>query len=410
MLSGWLEAHPGDRPFLVSPLGTLTYGELAAAASANRAGGQVLVAPGPHLESVVELVTVPDGDRQMIVLDPRLPAEEQSRRRAAAQAARDREAAVVLFTSGTTGPAKAVRLTAGNWAAAVAASATHLRHGPDDVWLAAMPLHHVGGLSILYRTAYVGASVRWIPQFSAATVVEALRSGVTMASLVPTMLRRILDFDEGDYRGLRAVLVGGGPIPPGLLEEAHGRGIPALPTYGMTETCAQVATLRPGSSPRHVTHLLPGIEARIGSDQRIQLRGRQISPGYADEDDRAPDEWFLTPDRGDLDAGGTLRILGRADRVIVSGGENIDPSRVEEVIVSHPGVRLAAVAGAPDLEWGEKVVAVYEGEADPRALAAWVRDRLAPYEVPRMWRRVPAVPLNAAGKPDPDRIRALFEG
>jgi o-succinylbenzoate---CoA ligase len=393
----------------VSPLGKLTYGKLAAAASRNRAAGQVLVAPGPHLESIVELMTVPDAGRQMIVLDPRLPAEEQSRRRAAARVARDREAAMVLFTSGTTGPAKAVRLTTGNWDAAVTASATHLRHGPDDVWLAAMPLHHVGGLSILYRTAYVGASVRWIPEFSAAAVVEALRSGVTMASLVPTMLRRVLDLDEGDYRGLRAVLVGGGSIPPGLLEEAHARGIPALPTYGMTETCAQVATLRPGSSPRHVAHLLPGIEARIGSDQRIELRGRQISPGYADEDDRAPDEWFRTPDRGGLDTDGALRILGRVDQVIVSGGENVEPRRVEEVILSHPGVRLAAVAGIPDPEWGEKVVAVYEGEVDPVPLQTWVHERLAPYEVPRMWRRVPAVPLNAAGKPDPERVRELFE-
>ncbi|HEX6147989.1 MAG TPA: acyl-CoA synthetase, partial [Acidimicrobiia bacterium] len=106
---------------------------------------------------------------------------------------------------------------------------------------------------------------------------------------------------------------------------------------------------------------------------------------------------------------GALRILGRADQVIVSGGENVDPRRVEEVIVSHPGVRLAAVAAVPDLEWGEKVVAVYEGEADPEALDAWVRERLAPYEVPRMWRRVPAVPLNPAGKPDPERVRELFE-
>src|SRR5690606_36335455 len=136
----------------------------------------------------------------------------------------------LLFTSGTTGPPRGVRLTVDNWSAAVEASRRFLDHTPEDVWLAPMPLHHVGGLAILYRSAYVGAQVRWLPRFDTVAVARALREDVTIASVVPTMLRRLLDHDRHTYTNLKAVLVGGGPIPPGILEEVHARGIPALPT------------------------------------------------------------------------------------------------------------------------------------------------------------------------------------
>lgn len=401
--------HP-DRVFLLSEAGAVTYGDLLAASQLDRGGRQVVVEPGDGPETVVDLVTVPGEERQLVVVDPRLPDAEKERRVEAARAAAARDAATIVFTSGTTGPAKGVRLTHRNWEAALAASAEHLGHRPEDVWLAAMPLHHVGGLSILLRSAYVGAQVRWLPRFVTAQVVEALRSGVTIASFVPTMLRRILDHDAGRYSDLRAVLVGGGPIPDGLLEEAHGRGIPALPTYGMTETCAQVATLRPGSPPRHAAHPLPGIEIRIGKGDRIELRGPQVSPGYADQEDRPVDAWFRTPDRGALDPDGALRVFGRADQVIVTGGENVDPNRVEAVLCTHPRVHMAVVVGVPDPEWGERVVAVYEGSANPEELAAWARERLSGFEVPRSLRHLGEIPTNGAGKPDRPRIRAGFAG
>jgi O-succinylbenzoic acid--CoA ligase len=294
---------------------------------------------------------------------------------------------MILFTSGTTGPAKGVRLTWENWEAAVAASAAHLGHGPDDTWLAVMPLHHVGGLAILLRSAYVGARVRWLPSFRTDEVVRSLRSGVTFASLVPAMLRRVLDHDRGHYHSLRAVLVGGGPIPPGLLEEAHARGIPALPTYGMTETCAQVATLRPGSPLRYAVHLVAGMEARLDGDGRIELRGRQVSPGYLDDDDRPAQGWLPTGDLGSFEPDGALRVLGRADSVIITGGEKVDPGRVEAVISDHPGVESVTVRGEADPEWGQRIVACYRGVVTPEELREWCRSRLAYYEVPRRFVR-----------------------
>ncbi|HEX7100198.1 MAG TPA: AMP-binding protein [Acidimicrobiia bacterium] len=406
MLTEWIRSHPPSRPFLISGEGTLTYGDLLAAGAPDGPGQHVVV-PDGTLESVVRLMTSPGNGRQLVLIDPSCPVEEKRRRREVAASAAGQAAATILFTSGTTGPAKAVRLTAGNWEAAARASAAHLNHTPDDVWLAAMPLHHVGGLSILYRSAFVGAAVRWLPRFEVTAVAEAMRGDVTIVSVVPTMLRRLLDHDDGLYRDLKAVLVGGGPIPPGLLEEAHSRGIPALPTYGMTETCAQVATLRPGSRPRYAAHPLPGIDVRVVGE-RIHLRGAQISPGYVGEADRSPEDWFVTPDRGVLDEDGALRLLGRVDRVVVTGGENVDPGRVESILASHPGVEAAALVGVPDPEWGERLVGVYVGAAEPASLRAWAAERLAPYEVPRDLRRVEEMPLAGGGKPDLDAVRALF--
>ena len=402
MIRSWLRRHDPNSTFLTLGRDTLTFGELLDAPQPDP--GQVVVAPGTDLASVVDLMTVPGPDRQMVVLDPDASASETTRRVEAAEAARTRQALTVLFTSGTSGPAKAVRLTARNWEAAVEASARHLDHRSEDVWLAAMPLHHVGGLSILYRSAFVGGSVRWVPRFDVAEVVGELRGGVTMASLVPTMLRRILDFDDQPFPELRAVLIGGGPIPPGLLEQAASRGLPVLPTYGMTETCAQVATLRPGQPPRHSAHPLPGVEVRVGRGGRIELRGDQISPGYADQEDRPPQEWFVTPDLGEISPDGALQVLGRADDVIVTGGENVDPGRVEAVLSSHPAVTAAVVVGVTDPEWGQKVVAVFEGAAPPDEVLAWARGHLSRAEVPKVLLPIAEIPWLGT---KPDRLAVL---
>jgi O-succinylbenzoic acid--CoA ligase len=306
----------------------------------------------------------------------------------------------LLFTSGTTGTPKAVPLTAGNWEAAVSASAAHLGHTADDEWLTAMPLHHVGGLSVLFRSAYVGGRVRILPGFDSAEFADALTDGVTFASVVPTMLRRLLDIDDRSYRGLKAVLVGGGPIPPGLLEEARGRGIAALPTYGMTETCAQVATLKPGSDLAYRVDPLPSVEVQIEPDGRIALRGPQVFAGYLGEEQRAPDDWFITGDLGRLHDDGSLQVLGRADDVIVTGGENVDPSAAEAVLSGLEGVDGVMVVGVPSEEWGNEVVCLFTGNVSETDLDRWARDHLEPHQVPKRWLEVEAIPTTPLGKPD----------
>lgn len=408
MLESWVAARPPEAILLSSPLGTLTYGDLAELRR-DRSPGQVVVRPGPTLEAVVALMTLDGPGRQVLLIDPALPTVEAERRIRAASDAAGRDAHTIVFTSGSTGPAKAVRLTKANWAAAAQASAAHLNHTSDDVWLAAMPLHHVGGLSVLFRTSFVGASVRWLPRFDAGEFSRELRSGVTLASVVPTMLRRVLDHDDGDFFGLRAVLVGGGPIPPGLLEEAHARGIPALPTYGMTETCAQVATLRPGSALKYAADPLPGVELRIGETGRIEVRGRQVSPGYAGVDDRPEGEWFTTPDLGEMDSDGAVRVLGRADDVIVTGGENVNPGQVEALLGGHPGVEQVVVVGVADPTWGERVAVAYRGSVAADELVAWARTRLTPAELPRIVRRVDSIPVGGLDKPDRAAVRQMLD-
>lgn len=299
----------------------------------------------------------------------------------------DDERQLTVESSGTTGAPKAITLTLSNLEAAAKASAEHLGHGPEDNWLLAMPLTHVGGLSILVRQLYAGGSVTMLPVFQADRAAAAMNGNVTMVSVVPTMLRRLLS--HGPFRSLRAVLVGGGPIPPGLLEEAVELGMPVLPTYGMTETFGQVATLRPGEPLAYVTYPLPGIEMEI-RDGRIVIRGDQVSHDVVDHDG-----WFVTNDLGELNEDGALRVLGRADTMIITGGENVSPERVEAVLAPH--VDDVVVVGIPDAEWGQLLVCFYVGDTSPETKA---RDILHGPMLPKRFVRIERIPKTVIGKPD----------
>jgi O-succinylbenzoic acid--CoA ligase len=181
-------------------------------------------------------------------------------------------------------------------------------------------------------------------------------------------------------------------------------GLPVLPTYGMTETFGQVATLRPDAPLGYRAHPLPGVELWVEEDGRIAVKGPQVSPGYLGEPDRG-DPWFVTNDLGQLDEDGAITVLGRSDTVIVSGGENISPERVETVIKGHPSVEDAVVVGVSDPDWGQIVVCVYRGE--PVDIDHWARERLPAFMVPKRWVRVPSLPTTPLGKPDRDAARAL---
>ncbi|MGD2043895.1 MAG: AMP-binding protein [Acidimicrobiia bacterium] len=388
----WLRRNDPDQVFLRSPEGTWTYGATLTEVEKRLSDAPRLSIVTLRPESIFDLIAgVSSGGITAVGRRP--------------ETTRAFDADLVVFTSGSTGAPKGVRLSRLNLTAAAAASSEHLGHGPKDDWLLAMPMHHVGGISIVVRQAYTGGSITMLPEFDPVAFAAAMKEQVTMVSVVPTMLARLLDY--GPFSGLRAVLVGGGPIPPGLLEAGAQAGLPVLPTYGMTETFGQVATLRPGAPLAYKAHPLPGIEFRTDGDGRIAVKGPQVSSGYAGELDR-PDPWFVTNDLGEIDDEGALRLLGRADTVIVTGGENVNPERVESVLRAHTGVDEAVVVGVPDTEWGERVVCVYAGSADTGELLEWVAGRLPAFMVPKRFVLVDSLPRTALGKPDRSAVGELL--
>jgi O-succinylbenzoic acid--CoA ligase len=393
----WLKRHEPGRVFLDAAGESVTYGQMVQAVERRSAGGTKVIRPRLDIPSIIDLIAVMSSGSAVI-----------AREAIDATIVDPRGAASVVFTSGTTGGPKGVRLTAGNWEAAAEASMRHLGHGPDDIWLLAMPLHHVAGLSIVLRSAYAGGMVRMLDDFEPAKVAAQLHGGVTMASLVPTMLVRVLEVESGGYDGVRSVLLGGGPIPDGLLERGVAAGLPLLPTYGLTETAGQVATLRPGDPPANKAHPLPGVELRIEPDGHIAIRGPMVSPGYVGEADREANAWLITEDVGSIDEDGALRVLGRADEVIVSGGENIDPGRVEAEIASMPGITRVLVLGVPSEEWGMEAVCLYVGDIEESRVESRLREALPGFMIPRRWLRVSELPMTPMGKPDRAAASRLF--
>jgi O-succinylbenzoic acid--CoA ligase len=306
----------------------------------------------------------------------------------------------IIHTSGTSGRPRAVPLSYANHHASARASAEHLGVTEDDRWLGVLPLFHVGGLAVLLRSAVYATTAVLHERFDPVRVRDALVAGeVTLASLVPTMLARLRA--AGLERGspaLRAILLGGGPIPGELLVWALSVGLPVSPTYGMTETASQVVTAPPGE---RAGLPLPGVELGTGDDGEILVRGPMVARAALD-----PDGWLHTGDRGRIDAEGRLHVDGRLKEIIVTGGENVVPLEVEEALLSHPAVAEAGVAGVADPEWGEAITAfvVLSSEATGEELRDWARDRLAPHKVPKRVKRVAELPRNAAGKLLRDRL------
>ncbi|HEV3377709.1 MAG TPA: AMP-binding protein [Thermoleophilaceae bacterium] len=295
----------------------------------------------------------------------------------------------VIYTSGTTGEPKPVELTFANHAASAAASADALGVDPDDRWLCPLPLHHIGGLAVLIRSAINHTTAVLHERFDAERVKRTLEAGeVTLASLVPTMLVRLREAGLRSAPGLRTIALGGGPIPAGLLDWAADTGIPVTPVYGMTETCSQIAA---GSPARP----LRGAELRIGPGGEILVRGPMVAPG-----ETAPDGWLHTGDLGRLDAQRRLYVEGRLKELIVTGGENVAPLEVEQVLLAHPAVGDAAVTGRPDPEWGEAITAlvVPRERTDPEQLRDWCRERLEPHKVPKRIDLVDSLPRSPGGK------------
>lgn len=335
----------------------------------------------------------------------------------------DRVATIVL-TSGSRARPKAVPLTLANHAASVRAVAERCGVGAADRWLLCLPLEHVGGLSILVRGALLGSGVVLQRRFDPVGFGESISEhGVTLASLVPRMLAKLLDADIAAPPGLRAVFIGGARAEPRLLCRARDAGWPVVPTWGMTEAASQLATPSPAEAaqmrfddgPAPALPPLPGVSVRTDGSGRLKVRGPMLFAGYLGNAGPGPDAegWFTTGDRGVVETDARVRILGRADGVIISGGVNVELDAVSRRLQTCPMLGDAIAIGLDDPDWGQRIGAVVVGRSERpvavAALADWARSHLEPAERPAHWRVVDRIPVSATGKPLTPALHRLFE-
>ncbi|HUF83589.1 MAG TPA: fatty acid--CoA ligase family protein [Acidimicrobiia bacterium] len=355
-----------------------------------------------------------DGEA-VVVLDPRAPAavteaalarvqpthlvDEHGRRPHPGGRPAVANVVAVVLTSGTTGDPKAVELTAAGREVIGAGFAAALAVDRDDRWLVCLPLHHVAGLAILGRSAGARFKVVTHDGFDLDAVAAAPeRDGATVVSLVPTTLARLVDAGAPLAR-FRWIVTGGAPLPPALRARAEAVGARVVDTYGLSETWGGV--LLDGTA-------VPGAAFRLGDDNELQVRGPMVMRGYRFDDAATAaaltsDGWFRTGDVGSIEPDGRITVTDRRHDVIITGGVNVSPTAVEAVLAGHPAVADVCVAGRPDAEWGDRVVAfvvAHDQEAPPSLddLRAFAAARLTKAQLPRELVLIDAVPRTPGGK------------
>jgi len=408
VVESWLaraaRTHP-DRP----AVNELPYGALFARARAAAAGfprgARVGLALPPGEDFVVALHAALLAGALAVPVDPRLTKAERPEvdvlidtpQRGRVRATHSAPApahgldrpAILVHTSGTTSAPRPVELTYGNWLWSALGSATALGVAPDERWLCTLPLSHVGGLSILLRSAIYGTTAIVHERFDTERVLAALRDpgGPTVVSLVPTTLARLLDAGLRRPPSLRWALLGGAPLPEPLLARAAEAGVPVAPTYGLTEACSQVTTF---GAPLFCT----SVELDAGGE--ILVRGPTVSPSVSDG-------VLRTGDLGAFAEDGTLTIVGRKADTIVTGGENVAPAEVEGVLETYPAILEAAVVGRADPEWGEAIVALVRLRPGAMVRVEQLRThcaaRLARFKLPKAYIIIEEpLPRTASGK------------
>ena len=319
---------------------------------------------------------------------------------------RSGDIAVCAFTSGTTGTPKLAPLRHGDVQASIRGAMIAWRWRRGDVLVHALPMYHQHGLSALHAAVLSGSSLHVLSRFDPERLVdEAKRRRASVVFAVPAMWERIVGTHSTvDAPHLRLLISGSAPLPPTLFERiADLFGQPPLERYGTTESGLNLSNLYDGPrQPGGVGYPLPGVEIAI--DERtgeLSVRGPQLFTGYSGQAGLAPGDWFPTGDLAELDpATGAVTITGRSKDIIITGGMNVLPREVEDVLARHEAVDSVAVVGAPSRRWGEEVTAfvVSAHGFAPDDLRAWTRRHLSAFKVPKRFHAIDELPRNPVGK------------
>ena len=322
----------------------------------------------------------------------------------------------IMYTSGTTGFPKGVRQTVGNHQASATASVLNLGLQADDVWLCAVPLFHISGFSILVRSLLYGNKVHLYEQFDVDAITNNIVNGdVTHMSVVAVTLERILHaIEEKKAKAstrFKMMLAGGGPVPVDYLQRASALNLAVAQTYGMTETSSQTATLasedamlKIGSAGKPLFFNQIRIdEPNEQGEGEICIRGPHVTPGYIgrfSQKEATVDGWLHTGDIGYVDEDGYLFVVDRRADLIISGGENIYPAEIENVLLAHPAIKEAGVCGKDDEKWGQVPVAylVLKEQVSVEGIIRFCQAKLAKYKIPKEIKFVEALPRNGSNK------------
>lgn len=392
-----------DTPAIIATDRTLTYGDLENAvddAAQDIAPANIVAFDAPPTsETIITLLAILQRSAIACPLNTRWPAATRDAallRIGLTLLDTKREAALILFTSGSSASPKAAVLSQANLHHNAAASNQNIPLSAGDRWLLSLPLYHVSGIGVLWRCFLAGASIA-VPDTNQPleSALEALKP--THVSLVPTQLHRLLQSSQAtqDLQRCKAILLGGGPIPATLLDAACDADLAIHTTYGMTESASQIATTPPNCSRNDFGKapvLIPN-SVRIAPNGEIQVQGPTLFLGYLEDGKTVrpstPDGWFPTGDLGSLDAQGRLSVTGRKDNLFISGGENIQPETIEHALLQHPTIDRAIIAPRPDPEFGHRPAAFLQtadgAPPDVPALEAHLRARLPGYMIPIAW-------------------------
>lgn len=311
--------------------------------------------------------------------------------------------AVIMNTSATTGEFKSVPIRWKQFYSHVKASQKSIGLTDEDNWLVVLPMYHIGGLAILIRSLYNGTQITILEKFDEEQVIKLIEiSRINMISVVPTMLNRIVD--EVKKHNLRVVLVGGEFIPKPLVGKSIIKNIPIYKTYGMTETTSQSTTfsvLKYADKIDSVGLPLGGVDVRIKNpDEKgigeVQIKSPMLMDGYIGKENIS--DYFNTEDVGYIDEDGFLYILDRRKNIIISGGENIYPKEIENILYSHPKINECAVVGKKDERWGQVPVLYIVSSLDKDTILSYLSDKIAKYKLPKEINHLDELPKNASGK------------